>query len=63
MQTFDQSLYDLYGRNLISFEEAILRASNPDDFRLRVQGIRSTADTAREEMERQMNEYERTVKR
>jgi twitching motility protein PilT len=63
MQTFDQSLYDLYGRNLISFEEALLRASNPDDFRLRVQGIRSTADTAREEMERQMNEYERTVKR
>jgi twitching motility protein PilT len=63
MQTFDQSLYDLYTRNLISFEEALLRASNPDDFRLRVQGIRSTADTAREEMERQMNEYERTVKR
>jgi twitching motility protein PilT len=63
MQTFDQSLYDLYTRNLISFEEALLRASNPDDFRLRVQGIRSTADAAREEMERQMNEYERTVKR
>jgi twitching motility protein PilT len=63
MQTFDQSLYDLYSRNLISFEEALLRASNPDDFRLRVQGIRSTADAAREEMERQMNEYERTVRR
>ena len=38
-----------------------MRASNPDDFRLRVQGIRSTADAAREEMERQMNEYERTT--
>jgi twitching motility protein PilT len=63
MQTFDQSIYDLYSRNLISFEEALLRASNPDDFRLRVQGIRSTADAAREEMERQMNEYERTVRR
>src|SRR6202162_622116 len=63
MQTFDQSLYDLFTRDLISYEEALLRASNPDDFRLRVQGIRSTADAAREEMERQMNEYERTVRR
>ena len=59
MQTFDQSLYELFGRNLITFEEALLRASNPDDFRLRVQGIRSAADAAREEMERTMNEYER----
>jgi len=58
MQTFDQSLYDLYTRNLISFEEALSRASNPDDFKLRVQGIRSAADTAREEMERTMAEYE-----
>jgi twitching motility protein PilT len=59
MQTFDQSLFDLYSRNLISLEEAIMRASNPDDFRLRVQGIRSSADAAREEMERAMNEFER----
>jgi twitching motility protein PilT len=58
MQTFDQSLYDLYNRNLISFEEALSRASNPDDFKLRVQGIRSAADAAREEMERTMAEYE-----
>ena len=33
MQTFDQSLYDLYTRDLISFEEALIRASNPDDFK------------------------------
>ena len=58
MQTFDQSLYELYQRNLISFEEALSRASNPDDFKLRVQGIRSAADAAREEMERTMAEYE-----
>ena len=58
MQTFDQSIYDLYNRNLISFEEALSRASNPDDFKLRVQGIRSAADAAREEMERTMAEYE-----
>jgi twitching motility protein PilT len=59
MQTFDQSLFELYSRNLIALEEALMRASNPDDFRLRVQGIRSSADSAREEMERAMNEFER----
>src|SRR3984885_11982885 len=59
MQTFDQSLYDLYVRELITYEEALIRASNPDDFKLRVQGIRSAADAAREEMERTMAEYER----
>ncbi|MGH9572814.1 MAG: type IV pilus twitching motility protein PilT [Candidatus Acidiferrales bacterium] len=59
MQTFDQSLFDLYSRNLITLEEALMRASNPDDFRLRVQGIRSSADSAREEMERAMTEFER----
>ena len=58
MQTFDQSLYDLHTRNLISYEEALSRASNPDDFKLRIQGIRSATDAAREEMERTMAEYE-----
>src|SRR6202049_2891219 len=59
MQTFDQSLYDLYTRELITYDEALIGASNPDDFKLRVQGIRSAADSAREEMERTMAEYER----
>jgi twitching motility protein PilT len=63
MQTFDQSLFDLFSRNLITLEEALLRASNPDDFRLRVQGIRSSSDSAREEMERAMNEFERLGQR
>ncbi len=51
MQTFDQSLYELYSQGLISYETAVDNASNPDDFRLRVQGIASAADAAREEME------------
>jgi twitching motility protein PilT len=63
MQTFDQSLFDLYTRELISYEEALLHASNSDDFKLRIQGIRSTADSAREQMEQSMNEFERTSKR
>jgi twitching motility protein PilT len=60
MQTFDQSLFDLYSKNLITLEEALIRASNPDEFKLRIQGIRSSADAAREEMERAMSEFERT---
>jgi twitching motility protein PilT len=63
MQTFDQSLYDLYTRELITYDEALIRASNPDDFKLRIQGIRSAADSAREEMERTMAEYDRTSSR
>ncbi|MGC1107657.1 MAG: type IV pilus twitching motility protein PilT [Candidatus Acidiferrales bacterium] len=60
MQTFDQSIFELYTKNLITLEEAMIRATNPDEFKLRIQGIRSAADAAREEMERQMTEFERT---
>src|SRR3989449_7459775 len=63
MQTFDQSLFDLYTKQLITMEEALLRASNPDEFKLRVQGVRSASDTAREEMERQMADFERFARR
>jgi twitching motility protein PilT len=52
MQTFDQSLYDLYSQGLITLEEALINSSNPDEFKLRIAGIRTTTDAAREEMER-----------
>ena len=45
MQTFDQSLYKLYTQNLITYEEALRRCNNPDDFALKVKGIQSTSDT------------------
>src|SRR2546426_735425 len=51
MQTFDQSLYILYKRDLITLDEALRRATNPDEFKLRIAGIRSSADAAAEEME------------
>ena len=41
MQTFDQSLMWLLNRNLITYEEALLQATNPDDFALKVSGIES----------------------
>ena len=52
MQTFDQSLFDLYTRGLITYDEALAGASNPDEFKLRVSGVRSVSDQAREDMER-----------
>ncbi len=51
MQTFDQSLFSLFKSGLISYEEALRRATNPDDFALRVKGIQSTSDAAREGQE------------
>jgi twitching motility protein PilT len=51
MQTFDQSLYMLYKNGLITLDEALRRASNPDEFRLKLSGIQSTADMSKEEME------------
>jgi twitching motility protein PilT len=52
MQTFDQSLFTLYQSGLITMEEAVRGASNADEFRLRVAGIRSASDQAKEDMER-----------
>ena len=51
MQSFDQSLYQLYKSGLITLEEAIKRATNPNEFRLKIQGIQSTSDVAFEEMD------------
>ncbi len=52
MQTFDQSLFQLYKNDLITLEEALRRASNPDEFKLKVHGIQSATDMARDEMEK-----------
>jgi len=45
MQTFDQSLYDLMSRGIISQDAAMAWASNPDDFALKIRGVESTSDT------------------
>jgi len=51
MQTFDQSLWDLFQAGLINYETALENASNADDFKLRMQGIASTADISRQSMQ------------
>jgi twitching motility protein PilT len=42
MQTFDQSLFHLFQSGLISMEEALHNATNPDEFRMRTAGILSS---------------------
>jgi twitching motility protein PilT len=58
MQTFDQSIFQLYKKELISYDEALRRASNPDEFKLKIQGIQSTSDMAAEEMEKTMQSFD-----
>jgi twitching motility protein PilT len=50
MQTFDQSIFKLYQRGLISRDMALRWASNHDEFKLRLQGVTATADGARADM-------------
>jgi twitching motility protein PilT len=52
MQTFDQSIFGLFQQGLVSFEEALRWATNVDEFKLKVQGISTTADMGRETITR-----------
>jgi twitching motility protein PilT len=56
MQSFDQSIMNIYKKGMISYEEALTQATNADDFELRVKGIVGAAD-------RGWQEYERTVEK
>jgi twitching motility protein PilT len=44
MQSFDQSIMKLYRQGVISYEEAMKQASNPEDFDLRLKGITGASD-------------------
>ena len=52
MQSFDQSMMNLYKNGLISYEEALTQATNADDFELRVKGIVGAADRGWHEFEK-----------
>jgi twitching motility protein PilT len=52
MQTFDQSILALHEQGLVSYMEALRWASNVDEFKLKVQGIHTTAEMARDQMAR-----------
>jgi len=46
MQSFDQSLMQLYSQGAISYESAMFYATSPAEFALRVQGVSGTSDTS-----------------
>src|SRR5437764_908460 len=49
-ETIDQSIFGLYSEGLVSYDEDLRWASNVDEFKLRVQGISTTADMSRDQM-------------
>jgi len=55
MQTFDQAIFSLYSQKSVTLEEALRWASNVDDFKLKVAGISTTADMARDDMAAKTN--------
>jgi twitching motility protein PilT len=52
MQTFDQAIFGLYEQKVVTYDEALRWASNKDEFKLKVQGISTTADETRDQMAR-----------
>ncbi len=56
MQSFDQSIYQLYTKGFISYEQGLKYSSSPDNFKLRVMGIRSSKDIALEDMEKELGQ-------
>ena len=50
MQSFDQSIFQLFKAGRVSYDEALRWASNVDEFKLKVQGISTTSDISRDQM-------------
>jgi twitching motility protein PilT len=45
-QTFDQSIYDLFTKKMVTLEEALKWVTSPDNFQLKVSGIVSSRDSS-----------------
>ena len=52
MQTFDQSIFEHYQEGRVTLEDALNYSTNPEEFKLRVQGIYTTKDAAIHSMQR-----------
>lgn len=55
MQTFDQSIHYLYTKGYISYEQGLDYSSDPNNFKLKVMGVRRSVDHALDEMEQSMD--------
>jgi len=56
MQTFDQSLMALLKGDLITYDDAMKNATNPDDFALKMQGVSSSSDNQWSDFEEKKSE-------
>ena len=61
MQTFDQSLMQLYKEKKITLEAATKASSNPHEFMLRVKGIQASSDNTWDRFEESSKETEEEV--
>ena len=57
MQSFDQAIMKLHKQGLVSFEDAMKSATNPDDLDLRLKGITGAADRWEGEGKKSGNEH------
>ncbi|MCB1183022.1 type IV pilus twitching motility protein PilT [bacterium] len=63
MQTFDQSLMQLYKENKITLEAATKASSNPHEFQLRVKGIQGSSDTTWDRFEEATKDEEKELEK
>ncbi len=63
MQTFDQSLMQLYKESKITLEAATRASSNPHEFKLRVKGIQASSDTTWDRFEESTKEAEKDLQK
>jgi len=56
MQTFDQSLMQLFKEKKITLEAATKASSNPHEFQLRIKGIQASSDTSWDQFEESKKE-------
>lgn len=45
MQSFDQAIMKLYSEGIISYEDAMSNVTNPDEFNLKLRGIKGSSET------------------
>jgi twitching motility protein PilT len=55
MQTFDQSIYYLYSKGYISHEQGLEYSTDPNNFKLKVMGVRRSIDHALDDMEKSLD--------
>ncbi|MFT5233561.1 MAG: twitching motility protein PilT [Candidatus Krumholzibacteriia bacterium] len=63
MQTFDQSLMQLYKEHKVTIEAATRASSNPHEFKLRIKGIQASSDTTWDRFEDSAKEEESVLQK